>query len=119
MPQAAQGHANLGLIWQQKNELDKAIAAYEKALQHNPKLVTVWVNLTSVLTMKGEDERALKAAKKAIELEPDNNLARNNLAVALYFIGDYQASKIEMDKARELGYSVSPEFEARLEEKLA
>ncbi|MCK5071411.1 MAG: tetratricopeptide repeat protein, partial [Desulfocapsa sp.] len=31
---SAQAHANLGLIWQHRNELDKSIASYEKAIQY-------------------------------------------------------------------------------------
>ncbi|MBU1137530.1 MAG: tetratricopeptide repeat protein [Proteobacteria bacterium] len=116
---SAQAYANLGLIWQQRNEMDKAIAAYDKAIQYDPRLATVWMNLTSVLTMKGEDERALKAARRATELEPDSALAQNNLAVALYFSGDYATAKIHMEKAKELGYSVDPNFAAGLEEKLS
>lgn len=116
---SAQAHANLGLIWQHRNEMDKSIAAYNKAIQYDPKLATVWMNLTSVLTMKGEDERALKAARKATELEPDSALAQNNLAVALFFSGDYATAKNHVEKAKELGYSVDPNFEAGLEEKLA
>ena len=116
---SAQAHANLGLIWQQRNEIEKAIESYEKAIQYDPKLATVWMNLTSVLTMKGEDERALKAAKKATELEPDSSLAHNNLAVALYFSGDFTTSKNHMEKAKELGYSVDTKFIAALEEKLS
>ncbi len=115
---SAQAYANLGLIWQQRNELDKAIGAYDKAIQYDPKLATVWMNLTSVLTMKGEDERALKAARKATEMEPDSPLAQNNLAVALYFSNDFSTAKIHMEKAKELGYSVDPNFIAGLEEKL-
>ncbi len=116
---SAQAHANLGLIWQHRNELDKSIESYEKAIQYDPKLATVWMNLTSVLTMKGEDDRALKAATKATELEPDSALAQNNLAVALFFSGDYAAAKNHVGKATELGYSVDPKFIAGLEEKLA
>ncbi len=116
---SAQAHANLGLIWQQRNELDKSIESYERAIQYDPKLATVWMNLTSVLTMKGEDDRALKAARKATELEPDSALAQNNLAVALFFSGDYVNAKNHVAKAQELGYSVDPNFIAGLEEKLA
>jgi len=77
------------------------------------------MNLTSVLTMKGEDGRALKAATKATEIEPDSPLAQNNLAVALFFSGDYANAKKHVAKATELGYSVDPKFIAGLEEKLA
>ena len=77
------------------------------------------MNLTSVLTMKGDDDRALKAAKKAIELEPDSGLAHNNLAVAQYFSQNIAAAFQSMTKAKELGYSVDPNFEARLTEQLS
>ncbi len=116
---SAQAYANLGLIWQQRNDLDKSVVAYNKAIQYDPKLATVWMNLTSVLTMKGEDDRALKSAMKATELEPDSALAQNNLAVALFFCGDYATAKNHMEKAKELGYSVDPNFESGLNEKLA
>jgi Flp pilus assembly protein TadD len=85
---------------------------------NNPKLATVWMNLTSLLTMKGEDQRALAAARKGLELEPDSPLGHNNLAVALYFSGDYANALKHLEKAKELGYSVDPNFSARLREKL-
>jgi tetratricopeptide (TPR) repeat protein len=116
---SALAYANLVLIWQQRDEMDKSIESYEKAIQYDPNLATVWMNLTSVLTMKGEDERALKSAQKAAELEPDSALAQNNLAVALFFSGDYAISQNHLDKAKELGYSVDPKFAAALDEKLA
>ena len=118
-PDSAQAHANLGLIWQHQNELDKALVSYQKALQHNPKLITVWINLTSVLTQKGEDSRAVESAAKALDIDPDSPLAQNNMAVALYFSEDFKQSMHHMKKAKELGYSVDPNFEASLQEKLA
>ena len=59
------------------------------------------------------------AARKGLELDPDSPLGHNNLAVALYFSGKFAEAKIHMEKARELGYSVDPNFVARLQEKLA
>jgi Flp pilus assembly protein TadD len=61
----------------------------------------------------------VEAARQAVTLEPDNSMARNNLAVALYFNGDFAESKQNMDKAKELGYSVDERFVKALEEKLA
>ena len=77
------------------------------------------MNLTSVLTMKGEDERALKAARKGVELEPESGLAYNNLAVALYFSEMFTEAAEAMDKAKSFEYSVDPNFAASLKEKLA
>ena len=106
------------MIWQQQNEVEKAIEHYEKAIRIDDTLATVWMNLTSVLTMKGDDERALEAARKGLEHDSESPLAHNNLAVALYFSEQFSEAKKYMDKARELGYSVDPNFIASLEEKL-
>ncbi len=76
------------------------------------------MNLTAVLTMKGEDDRAVKAARKGLELSPDSALGHNNLAVALYFKGNYADAKNHLDKAKELGYSVDPNFVSSLQENL-
>jgi Flp pilus assembly protein TadD len=46
-------------------------------------------------------------------------MARNNLAVALYFKGEYAEAQRNMEKAKELGYSVDPRFVEALKAKLA
>ena len=68
--------------------------------------------------MKGEDARALEAARKGLALDDESPLAHNNLAVALYFSEQFAEAKKHMDRARELGYSVDPNFVVSLEEKL-
>jgi Flp pilus assembly protein TadD len=69
--------------------------------------------------MNEEDVKAVDAARQAVTLEPDSPMARNNLAVALYFKGDYQEAQRNMEKAKELGYSVDPRFSEALQAKLA
>ncbi|MEE4313897.1 MAG: tetratricopeptide repeat protein [Desulfofustis sp.] len=61
----------------------------------------------------------MAAARKGLELDGDSPLAHNNLAVALYFSERYSEARKHMEKARELGYSVDPNFIASLEQKLA
>ena len=46
-------------------------------------------------------------------------MARNNLAVALYFKGDYAEAQRNMEKAKELGYSVDARFAEALRGKMA
>lgn len=92
---------------------------YSRALQIDPKLLTAWINLTSAYTMLEQDEKAVDAARQAVTLEPDSAMARNNLAVALYFKGDFEESQRNMEKSKELGYSVDPRFVDALKAKLA
>ena len=53
-----------------------------------------------------------------ILVDDQSPLAHNNLAVALYFSQQFSEAKKHMDRARELGYSVDPNFISSLEEKL-
>ena len=116
---SAQGHANLGLIWQNKGDAAKALEYYTDAVKHNPKLVTVWINMTSVHLMLRNDDKALEAAREAVKLEPDFPVAQNNLAVALYYNGDYPSAKKHADKAIGLGYEVDQRFLDALNQELS
>jgi Tfp pilus assembly protein PilF len=117
-PQMAEAHVNIGLIRQQQGDAEAAVECYEKAIQIDPHLLTAWINLTSACTMLAQDDKAVESARQAVTLEPDSAMARNNLAVALYFAKEYEDSWQHMERAIELGYSVSPRFVQVLQEKL-
>ncbi|MDX9835317.1 MAG: tetratricopeptide repeat protein, partial [Desulfobulbus sp.] len=102
-----------------RHEVADAMACYTRALQIDPNLLTAWINLTSAYTRAEEDEKAVDAARQAVILEPDSGMARNNLAVALFFKGDLAEAQRHMEKARELGYSVDARFVDTLRAKLA
>ena len=116
---SAQAHANLGLIWQNKGDAVKALEYYTDAVKHNPNLVTVWLNMTSVHLMLRNDEKALETAQEAVKLEPDFPMGQNNLAVAYYYNSDFQAAKKHVDKAIELGYEVDQRFLDALNQELS
>lgn len=116
-PTSAQAHANLGLIWQNRGDAARALEYYADAVKHDPTLLTVWINMTSVHLMLQNDAEALESAKEAVRLEPDFPMARNNLAVALFYSGDYGAAKKQADRAIELGYPVDQRFLATLHQK--
>ncbi|MFC1837797.1 tetratricopeptide repeat protein, partial [Thermodesulfobacteriota bacterium] len=116
---SAQGHANLGLIWQNKGDAAKALEYYLNAVKHNPKLITVWINMTSVHLMLRNDDKALEAAQEAVKLDPDFPVAQNNLAVASYYNNDFQAAKKYADKALALGYEVDQRFLDALSKELS
>jgi Tfp pilus assembly protein PilF len=118
-PLMAEAHVNIGLIRQQEGDAKAAVACYDKAVQIDPYLLTPWLNLTSAYTMLEEDGKAVESAREAVTLEPDNGMARNNLAVALYFNGELAESRRNLDKAKELGYAADPRFEQALSEKMA
>lgn len=72
-------HVTIGDIYLLRNELDKAIGAYEKALARKPifpfQLATAYSALGYVLMNKGEYEEAQKAIGKATERNPKDTLS--------------------------------------------
>ena len=113
----AEAHVNIGLILQQRGEVVQAIDSYTRATQIDAKLITAWLNLASAYTTIEEDIKAVEAARQAVTIEPDSPMAHNNLAVALYFSGEYAEAQRHLERAAELGYSVDPRFAEALRAK--
>jgi Tfp pilus assembly protein PilF len=115
----AEAHVNVGLILQQQGKVQEALTCYQKAVDIVPTMITAWINMTSVYTMLEEDDKAVESARQAISIEATSGLARNNLAVALYFKGEYKEAKEQLDRAKEYGYSVDSRFSHALDMQLA
>ncbi len=71
--------ANLGVIYKQKVQLDKALSATLKAIEIEPGNAGIHMNLGSILQDQGKLKQALSATLKAIELQPDYAEAHKNL----------------------------------------
>ena len=67
---------------------------------------------------QGRHEEAIKHNREAIRIDPDSPQAHNNLAVELYFIGEYAEAWKEVRLAEELGAGPNPEFIEALREKV-
>jgi len=74
---------NLGLQLQQAGDLDRAEAAYRKAMALNNADPMLYNNLGVVLYTQGKMAEAAALYQKAIKLSPNLALAHNNLGVTL------------------------------------
>ncbi|MEG4420008.1 tetratricopeptide repeat protein [Microcoleus sp. LAD1_D5] len=72
--------ANLG-------RYSEAIAAFEKALEIDPKFHIAWNNLGNALKELGRDREAIAAYNKALEIDPKFHFAWNGLGIALTELG--------------------------------
>ena len=61
-------------------ELEAALAAYERATEIDPQFAAAWTNLGSLLTVKGEVDRARDCFDHALRSDPDQPEAQCNLA---------------------------------------
>ena len=67
----AEAQNNMGNIYRQMGELDKAHAAFDKAIQINPKMPLVYVNKALLERQEGHSNQAEDLLKKALDIEPD------------------------------------------------
>jgi TolB-like protein/Tfp pilus assembly protein PilF len=77
---------------------DVPLAEAEKANQHalgiDSEYAEVWSQAGLIHVMKHEPEQALKACRKAVELEPGNAEIQALMAFSLIFAGDYEQARL-------------------------
>jgi tetratricopeptide (TPR) repeat protein len=102
-PANADAHYNMGLVYFEKRELDRAIDEYMKSVTckggGGP---WAYLNLGSALAQKCSFDEAVGAYKEAIKVRPDFPEAYNNLAVALENLGKTDEAIAAYRKAVEL-----------------
>ncbi len=70
-PRESSHFNSLGLLYYKFNNLDKAMTSFAVATALNPRDANAFYNLACVEALKGKNEKALAALKKAIELAPN------------------------------------------------
>ena len=63
------------------DRFDEAIAKYRESLEADETLAIAWNGLAMALAQKGDLDAAIAAAKKLIELEPDEPLSHTSLSM--------------------------------------
>jgi len=87
---------SLGVLWGERDEIDRARGIYEKIIELNPNSAIAHNNLSNLLTEQfGEHEKAREHYERALEIDPDDALVHANLAELLTEHFD------EHEKARE------------------
>jgi len=74
---------NLGIIFQEKGQLDDAISKLQAAIALRPENAPAHDNLAKAFLKKGQVAEAMVHYRKLLEIEPQNVEARNTLGTAL------------------------------------
>lgn len=82
-PDWAEAYNNLGLVFKNIEQLDKAEAFLRKAIEKDPDCINAYYNLGFVYKKSGYLTDAEYCFRRVIELEPDNPNNYNNLGVIL------------------------------------
>lgn len=74
-------HLILGSAYRAKDEIDKAMESYQRAVEINPNLADAYLGLAATYFLSEKIEESIKYFKKAIEINPGHVAAHYNLSL--------------------------------------
>ena len=100
----SQFYTYLGDTYFKTGKADSAFYCYDKVLEADPENAYVLNNYSYYLSLRSKNlEKALSMAKKANELEPNNDSYQDTYGWAFYKLGRYEDAKRWIEKALENG----------------
>jgi len=105
----AAGWANLGWVYRNLNKPQESIAAYQKALELDPKQEQAALGLGWAYQYTKEYDKAIAAYEQAMKIDPKEASADANLGIAwcYFFKRQLPEARAAMDKAAAAGRSVA------------
>jgi Tfp pilus assembly protein PilF len=113
-PELARAHFHLAETLTQTGEYEAALPEYEAAARLSPKDVEFRVKYGTALA-KNRPQDAISELRQAIELDPNNYVARQALGMVLRRMGDIEGSTFEFQRATELSAAADKQAEAVLQ----
>jgi tetratricopeptide (TPR) repeat protein len=98
----AASHFNLGLVYLQRGELDRAQRQFQAAIGADPIYAEAIHNIGVVLSLKGRHEEAKVRFLRAVELNPNYALAHKNLGNSYLVHGEYEVAEQSFRRALEV-----------------
>ncbi len=84
-PEKAELHAQLGNLYAQQQQWPSAIASYQRAIQLDATVATVYYNLANVLSKIGEMQQAADFLYQGLQLDPTLGTVQKYQALAEFF----------------------------------
>jgi serine/threonine protein kinase/tetratricopeptide (TPR) repeat protein len=87
--------------------MPRMIETLQEAIQTYPGQVSAYVNINAAYQALGQFEKGLPYAQKAVELQPENAIAAENLLSGLVALGRMNEAKQELARQHKLGMDSS------------
>lgn len=104
-PYTAESHLSFGYLYlynYNPPKLDEAIKEFDRVISLNPGIAGAYNGLAQCYHYKGELEKALQFATKAVEMEPENFASHFSLSLIYESMGKTQEAKHEKALAEKL-----------------
>ncbi len=101
-PNSLIAHNNLGIFFREQGQIEKAVAAYTRAIAVSPGGYLAYSNRGEVYFETGEWDKALVDINRALELNPDNSKALGNRAAIFGSRKQYDEALADLNRALEL-----------------
>jgi cytochrome c-type biogenesis protein CcmH/NrfG len=100
-PDEAGAYFNLGLIYDRRQDWEKASASYLKAAELKPEMANASVGAAAALINARESARAIEVLEAALEANPGHASLQSLLALARYNEGDMEEAAALYEKVRQ------------------
>lgn len=82
--------ATLGSALEHLEQRELAREAFQEALRVDPSVAGIWNQIAGTYVNAGEPQKCIEAAKKALELDPNDVIGRKHLGLGLLEAGDWE-----------------------------
>jgi len=101
-PRVAVAHNNMGRYFREMNQYDKAIAAYNMAIEINPDSYNTFSNRGKAFFDLGRHDEAIQDFNRSIEINDRYVEALSNRGAAYAAKGNFDAALVDLNKALEI-----------------
>jgi tetratricopeptide (TPR) repeat protein len=88
-------------------DMPKVVEALQESIQTYPTQIDNYINITAAYSALGEFAKALPFAEKAVEMQPEDSIAAENLLAAYIGLNRMDDARAEMERADKLGINTS------------
>jgi tetratricopeptide (TPR) repeat protein len=88
-------------------DMPKVVEALQESIQTYPSQIENYINITSAYTALGDFAKALPFAEKAVQMQPEDSIAAENLLSTYAGLNRMSDARAEMERADKLGLDKS------------
>jgi len=116
-PQNSNDYLNRGSIYAKAGKLLEAMDDFNKSIELDPHNASAYTNRGYIYAKENNLPRAVLDISQAIAINPKLAVAYNNRAILYYELKEYAKAWADVQKVKDLGYAVAPNYYNAIKDK--